>query len=85
MSGTAFGNDDVTPDNDWDWGGPFNHNGTYHMWGSEGGGDAPVGVMKSTTFTMDGSGWIDFLVGGGNDIKKGRAFAAFFFLSIHIL
>ncbi|WP_373229357.1 GH32 C-terminal domain-containing protein [Cohnella sp.] len=64
VSGDAFNNLDVTTDGS-SWQGPFNHNGTYHMWGHKDGGDTQVGVMKSTTFTLGGSGWIDFLIGGG--------------------
>ncbi|MGM0882889.1 MAG: hypothetical protein ACQEXQ_17865 [Bacillota bacterium] len=36
------------------------------MWGFKDGGDSQVGVMKSSTFTLYGTGWIDFLMGGGN-------------------
>lgn len=69
VSGTAFSDADAANDTTW-WGGPFNQNGTYHMWGFKAGGDGEVGVMKSTTFTLDGSGWIDFLIGGGNSISN---------------
>ncbi|WP_171649249.1 GH32 C-terminal domain-containing protein [Paenibacillus phytorum] len=70
VSGTAFSNLAVASDTDWGWGCCFNQNGTYHVWGYKAGGDALVGVMQSTTFTLDGSGWIDFLIGGGNDINN---------------
>lgn len=37
--------------------------------GVQGWGDSQVGVLKSATFTLGGSGSIDFLIGGGNDIN----------------
>ncbi|WP_238590776.1 GH32 C-terminal domain-containing protein [Paenibacillus beijingensis] len=67
VSGNAFSNADVTSDTGWGWGGPFNQHGTYHLWNFKDGGDSQVGAIKSTTFTLAGSGWIDFLLGGGND------------------
>ncbi|MGO4273604.1 hypothetical protein AB4Z22_27850, partial [Paenibacillus sp. TAF58] len=33
-------------------------------------GDAAVGTIKSSTFTVGGSGKIDFLIGGGNSISN---------------
>ncbi len=73
-SGNAFSSQDVTSDGGWGWGGPFNHNGTYHLWGFKDGGDSQVGFLKSNHFTLHGSGWIDFLIGGGGDI--GNLYAA---------
>ncbi|QYR22368.1 GH32 C-terminal domain-containing protein [Paenibacillus sp. sptzw28] len=70
VSGSAFSNPDVTADSGWGWGGPFNQNGTYHLWSFKDGGDSQTGVVKSTTFTLGGSGWIDFLIGGGKDINN---------------
>ncbi|RCW51954.1 GH32 C-terminal domain-containing protein [Paenibacillus prosopidis] len=71
VSGTAFNNLDVSTDTTyWTPARPFNHNGTYHMWGFKDGGDSQVGVMKSSTFTLYGTGWIDFLIGGGNDLSN---------------
>ncbi|XEC93551.1 GH32 C-terminal domain-containing protein [Paenibacillus tarimensis] len=67
VSGTAFTDADVTSDTDWGWGEPFKHNGTYHLWGFKDGGDTGTGVLESPRFTLHGSGWIDFLIGGGND------------------
>lgn len=69
-SGNAFSAADVTGDVNWGWGGPFNQSGSYHLWGFKDGGDGQVGVLKSETFTLDGSGAIDFLIGGGNDINN---------------
>lgn len=71
VSGTAFNNLDVATDTTyWVPPQPFNHNGTYHMWGFKDGGDSQVGVMKSSTFTLYGTGWIDFLIGGGTDLTN---------------
>ncbi|MEY2191882.1 GH32 C-terminal domain-containing protein [Neobacillus sp. BF23-41] len=57
------------------WGGPFQQQGTYHVWGFAGAAndanaDFRTGVMKSTVFKLGGNGMIDFLVGGGQDINK---------------
>ncbi|WP_407945738.1 GH32 C-terminal domain-containing protein [Paenibacillus puerhi] len=70
VSGNAFNAGDVTTDTDWGWGGPFNQNGTYHLWGFKDGGDDQVGVLKSETFTLGGNGAIDFLIGGGHDLNN---------------
>ncbi|MFD0670846.1 GH32 C-terminal domain-containing protein [Cohnella sp. GCM10027633] len=70
VSGNAFSAADVTTDVNWGWGGPFNQNGSYHLWGFKDGGDGQVGVLKSETFTLGGNGTIDFLIGGGNDINN---------------
>ncbi|HEY0827646.1 MAG TPA: GH32 C-terminal domain-containing protein [Bacilli bacterium] len=70
VSGNALSDLDVTSDTGWGWGGPFNHNGTYHLWGHKDGGDSQVGIIKSSTFTLYGTGWIDFLIGGGKDINN---------------
>lgn len=67
VSGNAFSTADVTNDVNWGWGGPFNQNGSNHLWGFKDGGDSQVGVLKSETFTLGGTGAIDFLIGGGND------------------
>ncbi|AEI40448.1 GH32 C-terminal domain-containing protein [Paenibacillus mucilaginosus] len=69
-SGNAFSAADVTADVNWGWGGPFNQSGTHHLWGFKDGGDGQVGVLQSETFTLGGSGVIDFLIGGGNDINN---------------
>lgn len=68
VSGTAFSAADVTNVNDWGWGGPFNQNGSYHLWSAKSGLDTDTGTMKSDNFALGGNGQIDFLVGGGNDI-----------------
>ncbi|WP_040713840.1 fibronectin type III domain-containing protein [Paenibacillus curdlanolyticus] len=70
VSGNAFGAGDVTTDVNWGWGGPFNQSGSYHLWGYKDGGDSQVGVLKSETFTLGGTGAIDFLIGGGNDLNN---------------
>jgi len=70
VSGNAFSAGDVTTDANWGWGGPFNQNGSYHLWGFKAGGDTQVGVLKSETFTLGGNGSIEFLIGGGDDINN---------------
>ena len=57
------------------WGGPFEHEGTFHVWGFQGAksddkSDLRAGIMRSSTFILDGNGQIDFLVGGGQDINN---------------
>ncbi|WP_036720508.1 GH32 C-terminal domain-containing protein [Paenibacillus harenae] len=69
VSGNAFSAADVTADADWGWGGPFNQSGSMHLWGFKEGGDAQVGELKSEHFILGGTGAIDFLIGGGNDIN----------------
>lgn len=65
----AFTTGDVASDTTF-WGGPFNQNGTYHLWSFKDGGDGQTGVLWSSTFTLGGFGQIDFLVSGGNDINN---------------
>ncbi|AEG44848.1 GH32 C-terminal domain-containing protein [Isoptericola variabilis] len=69
-TGDAFTDAQVTDATDWGWGGPFGHDGTFHLWGARGGGDAPTGTLRSSTFTLGGSGAIEFLLGGGNDVEN---------------
>ncbi|GIV80155.1 MAG: hypothetical protein KatS3mg050_4549 [Litorilinea sp.] len=70
ITGTAFSDARVTNATDWGWGCCFNPDGTYHFWGAKDGGDAPTGEMRSSTFRLDGTGAISFLIGGGNDINN---------------
>ncbi|KRE69695.1 GH32 C-terminal domain-containing protein [Paenibacillus sp. Soil750] len=50
---------------------PFNQQGAFHLWGSNGGGgDTSIGELRSQTFTLGGNGQINFLVGGGIDIDN---------------
>ncbi|WP_143327578.1 fibronectin type III domain-containing protein, partial [Clostridium sp. LS] len=70
-SGDAFSSKDVTSDINWGWGGPFNQQGTYHLWSYKDGGDGQVGEMwTAKNFIIGGDGKIDLLVGGGNDINN---------------
>jgi sucrose-6-phosphate hydrolase SacC (GH32 family) len=48
------------------WGGSFNHQGNYHFLGK----DDKLGVIKSSNFKLGGSGVIDFLIGGGNNLNS---------------
>ncbi|MGO4548535.1 GH32 C-terminal domain-containing protein [Paenibacillus sp. 2TAB23] len=70
VSGNAFSAADISSALDWGWGGPFGQSGTYHLWGFKEGGDSQVGVLKSETFALGGTGQIDFLIGGGNNISN---------------
>ncbi|MYL21524.1 hypothetical protein GLW04_16590 [Halobacillus litoralis] len=67
VEGEAFTDQSITDQTDWGWGGPFNHNGGYHLWGALGKGDDQTGVLHSNVFTLSGTGEISFLIGGGNN------------------
>ncbi len=70
ISGDAFSDAHVSDATDWGWGGPFTQDGTHHLWGAAVGGDGPTGTLRSSTFTLTGTGTIEFLIGGGNDIDN---------------
>ena len=65
-TGTAF-NGSVTDQPGWGWGCCFNQQGTYHLWGFAGGGDAPTGTVTSEPFTLTGTGMVSALVSGGRN------------------
>ena len=67
-SGTAFSAEAVTNETTY-WGGSFDQQGTYHLWGFKN-GDEATGVMQSNTFEIGGFGQIDFLISGGEDINN---------------
>ncbi|WP_338324911.1 GH32 C-terminal domain-containing protein [Metabacillus mangrovi] len=66
LEGTAFTDKQVSPADTY-WGGPFDHQGRYHLWGAAETGDDPTGSVRSSYFKLSGSGEINFLIGGGND------------------
>lgn len=70
ITGTAFTAGDVTSDVNWGWGGPFNHQGNFHLWGHKNGGDSRTGSMRTRDFVLGGNGVITFLVGGGYDVNN---------------
>ncbi|WP_462319158.1 GH32 C-terminal domain-containing protein [Marinilabilia sp.] len=70
VEGNAFTDESVVSDNDWGWGGPFNHEGTYHLWGFQPNEDGATGVLQTDTFKLGGNGEISFLIGGGNDLSQ---------------
>ncbi|WP_230986800.1 GH32 C-terminal domain-containing protein [Cohnella fermenti] len=65
--GDAFAAADVASDAASGTGTTFGHDGAYHLWGFKDGGDSQTGVLESSTFTLAGTGWIDFLLAGGHD------------------
>ncbi|MFF7865451.1 GH32 C-terminal domain-containing protein [Streptomyces qaidamensis] len=65
-TGTAF-HGSVTNQPGWGWGCCFNQQGTYHLWGFAGGGDAPTGTVTSEPFTLTGTGMVSVLVSGGRN------------------
>ncbi|MCA0991950.1 GH32 C-terminal domain-containing protein [Guptibacillus hwajinpoensis] len=67
VTGEAFSDQDITQDEEWEWDCCFNHQDAYHLWNFKDGGDADIGEIQSQPFTLYGSGWIDFLIGGGKD------------------
>ncbi|WP_454042274.1 hypothetical protein [Cellulosimicrobium sp. Marseille-Q8652] len=66
-TGQSFTAAQVTHRTEWGWGGPFGHDGEFHLWGANDGGDDKTGTLTSSTFTLTGTGVIEFLIGGGND------------------
>ncbi|WP_125776626.1 GH32 C-terminal domain-containing protein [Antribacter gilvus] len=66
-TGDAFSAAQVTDATDWGWGGPFGQDGQFHLWGAKDVPDAATGTLTSSTFTLAGTGAIEFLIGGGND------------------
>jgi uncharacterized protein YjdB len=70
FSGSAFSSADVCTDVNWGWGGPFNQQGSWHLWSFKDGSDAQVGELRSQNFTLGGNGQVTFLVGGGSDINN---------------
>ncbi len=69
ISGTAFTNDDVTPQYSQN-GTAFKHQGNYHYWGFANGGDSRTGSMKTKSFILGGNGIIKFKIAGGNDTNN---------------
>jgi fructan beta-fructosidase len=67
VSGTAFAPSSLTHEIEYSAGGSFRQAGTRHLWGFKAAGDTATGALRSSTFTLTGTGGIDFLVGGGND------------------
>ncbi|MGG0382980.1 GH32 C-terminal domain-containing protein [Priestia filamentosa] len=71
VGGDAFTNNHVTNVTT-NWSGPFDQNGKYHLWGfsDKHNGDDATGELHSSYFKLSGSGEINLLMGGGNDIKN---------------
>ena len=69
VEGNAFSVLDVTTENNWGWGGPFNHEGNYHLWSFKDGGDSQTGSLSSEKFVLGGNGNISFKISGGNNIN----------------
>ncbi len=69
--GNAFTNEHVTDIASY-WGGSFGHQGNYHLWGFSDihKGDDATGELHSPYFKLGGSGEINLLLGGGNDISN---------------
>ncbi|WP_413789694.1 GH32 C-terminal domain-containing protein [Metabacillus rhizosphaerae] len=71
IQGNAFTKDHVSDAKSF-WGGSFDHQGTYHFWGFSDlhKGDDATGELRSSYFKLGGSGEINLLIGGGNDINN---------------
>jgi D-arabinan exo alpha-(1,3)/(1,5)-arabinofuranosidase (non-reducing end) len=69
LSGTEFTNARVTTQST-QGSFPFNQHGSYHMFGFEqgGAGDSLVGAMRTRDFVLGGTGRVDFLASGGDDL-----------------
>ena len=66
VTGNAFA---VSDDNRWSWGGPFNQDGKYHVWGFKKSGDDGTGSLQSSNFVLSGTGQISFLASGGINLE----------------
>lgn len=71
VRGDAFTNNHVTDQTDW-WGGVFNQQGKYHLWGfsDRHKGDDATGELRSSYFKLGGSGEINLMMGGGKDVNN---------------
>nr|WP_286672279.1 GH32 C-terminal domain-containing protein [Cohnella hashimotonis] len=67
VAGDAFGPGSVSADTTW-WSDniPFDQEGSYHLdgWAYD---ESKTGILRSSTFTLGGSGWITFKLGGGKN------------------
>lgn len=70
IEGTAFSNDNVSSASTW-WaeGIPYNQDGLYHLDGWGGLGEAAKGKLQSSMFTLKGSGFITFRLGGAKNVS----------------
>jgi len=70
VKGQAFGPNSVSDETTW-WAEeiPYNQEGKYHLngWKYD---EASIGVLRSSTFELGGSGWISFKLGGGKNPSK---------------
>lgn len=69
VSGTAFSDNDITSQSQY-WGGSFNQQGSFHLWGFNDGADSDIGVMTSGRFVVGGNAILTFKIGGGSDINN---------------
>jgi len=70
VGGSAFGSSSVSNETTW-WAEeiPYNQEGAYHLNGWKT-AEAATGKLRSSTFTLGGSGWISFKLGGGKNTDK---------------
>ena len=68
--GDAFNDNHITDRTTW-WAEeyPFNHEGTYHYAGEDG-GVSSTGRMRSAQFVLEGSGYVSMLLGAGRDTER---------------
>ena len=66
--GTAFADVNVFGGTDC-WNGSYNQQGNYHLDGWQGANEAGKGVLRSSVFTLGGTGKISFRLGGGNNAE----------------
>lgn len=69
-TGSAFVAADATNAANWGWGGPFNYQGSYHLWSVQSGGDSDTGTLQTQDFVLGGNGIITFMIGGGFDFNN---------------
>lgn len=69
-SGSAFSSSGISNETTW-WAEevPYNQEGAYHLNGWKN-AESATGKLRSSTFTLGGSGWISFKLGGGKNTDK---------------
>jgi len=70
VQGSAFGENSVSDETTW-WAEniPYNQEGDYHLNGWRY-SEASTGILHSSVFQLEGSGWISFMIGGAKNGNK---------------
>ncbi len=68
--GNAFTVGDISNATTFWQGESFNHQGSYHLWSHQEGGDGQLGELISDSFVLGGDGIIRVLLSGGSDLNN---------------